>query len=166
MHTSLRVTGVLPGLESSVVVLGLSLWLLAEATDVNRKQTIIVTKRSQTQSPLILTVRTVGSPKPLQHNHPGESATRAMTTHPDSRQGRPMAAPVGLSLDSGSLRASHDSELSARFVNIPCSRVPRQGSAYSKPRAFDSAATQERHAVIDYRRREAYIAAGELEDAA
>jgi hypothetical protein len=46
MHTSLRVTSVLPGLESSVV-LGLSLWLLAEATDAARKQTMIITKRSE-----------------------------------------------------------------------------------------------------------------------
>ena len=35
---------------------------------------------------------TVGSTGPLRHDHPGESATWAMTTHPDSRQGRPMAA--------------------------------------------------------------------------
>jgi len=75
------VTGVLPDLESSVV-LG------------------------------ILTVATVGSPKSLQHNHPGESATRATTTHPDSRQSRPMAASIGRA-DSGSLLASHDSELRA-----------------------------------------------------
>ena len=60
---------------------------------------------------------TVGSTGPLRHDHPGESATRAMTTHPDSRQGRPMAAPVGHPADSGSLLASRDSELSARFVN-------------------------------------------------
>jgi hypothetical protein len=72
MRTSLRVTGVLPGLESSVV-------------------------------PGILTAPTVESPKPLRHNHPGEPATRAMTTHPDSRQGRPMATPVGDRADSGSL---------------------------------------------------------------
>jgi hypothetical protein len=94
----------------------------------------------------ILTVATVGSPKPLRHNHPGESATRAMATHPDSRQGRPMAASVGHPADSGSLLASRGSELTARFVNdvLPtaalaiCRKIPvRTGAPTRSPCSSD-----------------------------
>ena len=89
---------------------------------------------------------TVGSTGPLRHGHPGESAKRAMTTHPDSRQGSPMAAPVGHPADSGSLLASRDSELSARFVNdvlLPtalaiCRKIPvRTGAPTRSPRCSD-----------------------------
>jgi RNA polymerase sigma-70 factor (ECF subfamily) len=56
-------------------------------------------------------------PKPLRQNHPGESATRTMTTHPDGRQGVPMAPTVDHLADSDSLLASRDPELTARFIN-------------------------------------------------
>ena len=50
-------------------------------------------------------------------DHPGESATRTMTTHPDHGQDVPMATTVDHLADSDSLLASRDPELTARFVN-------------------------------------------------
>jgi hypothetical protein len=87
-----------------IALLGLSLWLLAEATDAsaNRRWSSPIVLRFATHRG----VPTVGSPKPLRHNHPGESAARAMTTQPDSRQGMPMQHRVGHPADSGSFLAS------------------------------------------------------------
>jgi hypothetical protein len=53
----------------------------------------------------------------LRQNHPGESATRTMTTHPDHSQDVPMATTVDRLAGSDSLLASRDPELTARFVN-------------------------------------------------
>lgn len=56
-------------------------------------------------------------PKSSRQNHPGESATRRMTTHPDHSQDVPTAPTVDDLIDSDSLRASRDPELTAWFVN-------------------------------------------------
>ncbi len=53
----------------------------------------------------------------LRRIHPGESATRTMTTHPDHGQDVPMALTVGHLADSDSLLATRDPELTARFIN-------------------------------------------------
>ena len=84
--------------------------------------------------------------KPLRHNHPGESATRAIATHPDPRQATPMAASVGRPADSGSLLASRGS-VDARFDNdvLPtagalaiCRKIPvRTGAPARSPYRSD-----------------------------
>jgi RNA polymerase sigma-70 factor (ECF subfamily) len=56
-------------------------------------------------------------PKSLRQNHPGESATRTMTTHPDHGQDVPMTPTVDRLAGSDSPLASRDPELTARFVN-------------------------------------------------
>ena len=56
-------------------------------------------------------------PEPLRQNHPGESATRTMTAHPDHSQDVPMATTADDLVDSDSLLASRDPELTARFVH-------------------------------------------------
>jgi sigma-70-like protein len=56
-------------------------------------------------------------PKRLQQNHPGESATRTMTIHPDQSQDVPMATTVDLGARSVSPRPPRDQALAARFVN-------------------------------------------------
>jgi RNA polymerase sigma-70 factor (ECF subfamily) len=53
----------------------------------------------------------------LRQNHPGESATRTMTTHPGHSQDVPMATTVDHLADSDSPLASRAPELTARFVN-------------------------------------------------
>jgi RNA polymerase sigma-70 factor (ECF subfamily) len=58
-----------------------------------------------------------GRRKPLRQNHPGESATRAMTTHPGHSQDVPMATTADDLVDSDSPLASRDPELTSRFVN-------------------------------------------------
>jgi RNA polymerase sigma-70 factor, ECF subfamily len=53
----------------------------------------------------------------LRKNHPGESATGTMTTHPGHSHDVPMAPTVDHLADSDSLLATRDPELTARFIN-------------------------------------------------
>ena len=89
--------------------------LHADAIDATRQQTTITTKGTEfathhhrAYGRILRAVAT---------RPPGESATWAMTSHPDSRQGRPMTSSVGHPADGGSLLASRDSALSAPFLN-------------------------------------------------
>jgi len=60
---------------------------------------------------------TVTAARVRRENHPGESAARTMTTHPDHSQDVPMAPTVDHLADSDSLLATRDPELTARFIN-------------------------------------------------
>jgi Sigma-70 region 2 len=80
------------------------------------------------------------SRRPLRHNHPGEPATRTMTTHPDHGQDVPMATMVDHPADSDSPLASRAPELTRRFVNdgLPYLNQLNERARQMTPNAVDT----------------------------